>query len=131
MIKQFFKPFLLFSLLVMLLVVLVNYFFFDAISDRGIYLNTGFFFLITLISGSIMTGLSSKEASVYQNYILINFFAKLLVSIAWFIIIYNNFSSQIVIFVLGFFLLYSIFTIFEVSFLVRIIKDKSDYSSKA
>lgn len=124
MIKSFIKPFLIFSFIIATLIAVGCFMFFDSFDDKGIIQNSIFHFALTLISGMVLTSFIDKDPSQFQIFILGNFTGKIILSIVYFIITYKTYNDSLIIFVLSFFLVYFIFTIFEVSFLVRKLKEK-------
>lgn len=124
MIKSFLKTYSIFTFILALVIFLLGSFVFKPDDAKTIIINTLFFWIVVLISAIIMLRYISKDPAMFQQLILINVFSKLILAIAYFIAVFKNFNDSLIIFVGSFFTAYAIFTIFEVSFLVRKLKEK-------
>jgi ABC-type uncharacterized transport system permease subunit len=123
---DFLKKYLLFSVLVALVVILPSVFLVDNHLVWGISLNLLVFFVLVFVSSIILLNAVNKNSQNFQTYTLGAIFAKMILAVVYFYFIFGLYKNNLLIFVGSFFLSYLLFTIFEVSFLVRFLRKKTD-----
>ncbi len=124
--RKFFISFLIFSLIMAVLVWLIIRVFSLTNMAPGFWANYALFFSLTLLSTLLLLAFVSVNARRFQTMVLLSVFIKLVIAAIYFSMVYKNFSSDLLIFVSSFFISYLLFTIFEVSFLVRLLKKNEE-----
>jgi len=120
--KLFIGRYLLFSFVVALLSAIAIYFIAIPVLIPGLAGNFILFFLLSLASSIMLLRYIGKDAGRFQLMLLLAMFLKLVVAIVYFTLVYKFYSDNLLIFIVSFFLTYVLFTIFEVSFLVRLLR---------
>ena len=123
---SFIKKYIIFSLIVGILGTIPVISFLDPKLQLGVLVNFLVFFILVLTSTIILLTVLNKNSENFQMYTLAAIFAKMLIAVVYFYFIFGSFKNNLLIFVGSFFLSYLLFTIFEVTFLVRFLRKKTD-----
>ena len=122
----FLKRFSIFSLIAGILLSIPVVSFLEPKLQLGVLGNYLIFFVLVLVSGLILLYVLMKDSGNFQTYTLAAMFIKMLIAIVYFYFVFETFKNDLLIFVGSFFLSYLLFTIFEVSFLVRFLRKKTE-----
>lgn len=123
---SFIKKYIIFSLIIGVLGAIPVISFLETKLQLGILINFLVFFILVLTSTIILLQVLNKNSENFQMYTLASIFAKMLIAVVYFYFIFGSFKNNLLIFVGSFFLSYLLFTIFEVTFLVRFLRKKTD-----
>jgi len=126
MYKDFIKKYLVFTVIALIVTGIPVYFFIDKHLQVGFLGNFLLFFILVLVSGIILIRSLSKDSSNFQTYTLAAIFIKMILAVIYFYFVFASFKEDLILFVGSFFFSYLLFTIFEVSFLVRYLRKKTD-----
>jgi hypothetical protein len=94
----------------------------------GILLNFFLFFSLVLLSVMIIIRSFKNKRKLFFPYFAYTIAMKMIVGLIYFILIFRHYDKNLTIFVFSFFLYYLIFSIFEVSFIVRQLKGQQQES---
>ena len=126
MYKEFLVKYLIFTLVCGILIAIPVLLILDLHQQYGILSNFILFFILVLASGIILLRALSKNSEHFQTYTLAAIFIKMIIAVIYFYFVFDSFKSELILFVGSFFFSYLLFTIFEVSFLVRYLRKKTD-----
>lgn len=126
MYKNFLKNYVIFCLIILVVGGTLTTLLADPEVQMGVLGNFLIFFVLTLLSTVLLINVLSKNSDNFQLFTLASIFVKMIFAVIYFYFVFRTFKNNLLIFVGSFFLSYLLFTIFEVSFLVRFLLKKTD-----
>jgi hypothetical protein len=122
MLKDFFKKYLLFAIILFAIGIFPVKKFLSPMSQDAVFLNFLIFGALIFISTVVLLDSISKNNTNFNTLLFSSMILKMIIAIIYFFLTYKLFMRQLMIFVGSFFLAYLLFTTFEIVFLVNHIK---------
>jgi len=124
MLKSFFVKYSIFTIILILIFTFPFLNYLDAHLQKAVLMNFILFFLLGFFSTFLLLKSVNKQAENFQKNFLLILTGKILIAVVYFIIVYKPYLENLIIFAGSFFLAYILFTIFEISFIVVILRKK-------